>query len=92
MSQYGIFCHILSFLENKKGKFLHFPSYSYLLKYQQLIVVPGAGLEPARVHHSRDFKYFVRVSYLFILLDLEIMTKRGITKVLHEMCQFSSFL
>ncbi len=47
MSQYVILWHILSFLENKKGKFLRFPSYSYLLKYQQLTVVPEAGLEPA---------------------------------------------
>ena len=75
MSQYVILWYILSILENKKGKFLRFPSYSYLLKYQQLAVVPGAGLEPARAHHSRDFKYFVRVSYLLILLNLEEMQK-----------------
>ena len=36
------------------------------LSYRDLAAVPGAGLEPARAHHSRDFKYYGLTAYMSI--------------------------
>ena len=35
------------------------------------LIVPGAGLEPARTHHPRDYKYFVLIAYLFIYQNIQ---------------------
>ncbi len=58
------------FREHKKGKFYASLLIPTCLNISSLLV-PGAGLEPARAHHSRDFKYYGHISYLTVYLHLQ---------------------